>query len=84
MKSDEAKTIEQLSKRSDHSVKLITIAFAMGGAIMDIVCSNLTDGATSGLWGFWIPFCFITIPPIHFLCRRIERLETRIEELSQV
>lgn len=34
------------------------------------------------LWGIWIPLCFITIPPIHYLCRHVRKLQDRIDMLE--
>lgn len=40
------------------------------------------SGGIPTLWGMWIPLCFLTIPPIHYLCRTVRRLEQRIAELE--
>lgn len=81
-------TIETFAKRSDRTVIWIAMAFAIGGALMDIgahaVSVIFMNGAgVSMLWGMWIPLCFITIPPIHYLCRRVQTLEKRIDELER-
>lgn len=80
------KTIEGFSCRSDNTVTRITMAFALGGALMDIgshVLGSFISGAgISMLWGMWIPLCFITIPPIHYLCRRVQTLQKRMEDLE--
>ena len=80
------KTIEDFSSRSDSAVTRITMAFALGGALMDIgshVLATFMGGAgISMLWGMWIPLCFITIPPIHYLCRRVQTLQKRMEDLE--
>jgi len=81
-------TIQQFADRSDKNVSRLTLYFALGGAVADIVSHTLSGifGGNSQfpmLWGLWIPLCFITIPPIHYLCRRVQALETRLTELEQ-
>jgi hypothetical protein len=80
-------TIEGFAKRNDSSVMRITLAFALGGAIMDIGAHAISSmfmkgGGFSGLWGLWVPLCFITIPPIHYLCRHVQNLQGRIDALE--
>jgi hypothetical protein len=31
----------------------------------------------------WIPFCFVTIPAIYFLCREVLNLRKRVEDLEK-
>jgi hypothetical protein len=91
MKRTETQTqyIRIFAARSDRTVLWITAGFAFGGALLDsgIVGSLFsTSGkltANSGLWGMWIPLCFITIPPIHYLCRCIIELENRLDALTE-
>ena len=76
MKRSEADTIKGFSKRSDRTVTYITMAFALGGAFADLLSHSLPAffGSATGvgmLWGLWIPLCFVTIPPIHYLCRQV-------------
>ena len=64
------------------------MVFAIGGAMMDIgahaVSALLIDGGgVPILWGMWIPLCFMTIPPIHYLCRRVRALEDRVDALTE-
>ena len=80
-------TIEVFAKRTDITVMRITMAFALGGAIMDIGAHAISamlgnGGGLSMLWGLWIPLCFITIPPIHYLCRHVRNLQKRIDALE--
>lgn len=84
MAEPDIKTIDLFSKRSDRTVIWVTMAFALGGAAADIGGHMMTNlyGGVSMLWGVWIPFCFITIPPIHYLCRRVEIMQKRIEDLE--
>jgi hypothetical protein len=87
LKDSAHETIDLFSKRSDSTVTRITMAFALGGALMDIGARALSvmfmNGAgISMLWGMWIPLCFITIPPIHYLCRHVQILKKRIEVLE--
>ncbi|HBE71429.1 MAG TPA: hypothetical protein DDW52_25060 [Planctomycetaceae bacterium] len=88
MKNAETQTIETFAQRSDSAVVRIALIFAMGGALMDIgshlISSLFMQGrGVSMLWGMWIPLCFMTIPPIHYLCRRVRDLEDRIEAIAQ-
>jgi hypothetical protein len=88
MKDPHSETIETFAKRSDRTVIWIAMSFAMGGALMDIgahvISAMFMKGSgVSMLWGMWIPLCFITIPPIHYLCRHVRTLEKRIDELER-
>lgn len=88
MKQPDRETIDMFAKRSDRTVIWIAGAFAIGGALMDIGAHTISaifmkGGGVSMLWGMWIPLCFITIPPIHYLCRRVRDLENRIDSLTQ-
>lgn len=87
VKDPAQETIEGLAKRSDGTVTRITVAFALGGALMDIgahvISATFMKGVgISMLWGLWIPLCFLTIPPIHYLCRHIQNLQNRIAALE--
>lgn len=88
MKQPDTETIESFAKRSDRTVIWIAIAFAVGGALMDIGAHTfsalfMNGSGVSMLWGMWIPLCFMTIPPIHYLCRRVRELENRVDALTQ-
>ena len=87
MKAADQETIDGFAKRSDKTVTTIAIAFALGGALMDIgahaISALFMNGSgVSMLWGLWIPLCFITIPPIHYLCRHVKNLQQRIDALE--
>lgn len=87
MRQPDQETIDGLAKRSDGAVNGITMAFALGGAVVDIGAHLVSAifmkaGGVSMLWGIWIPLCFITIPPIHYLCRHVRKLDKRIEALE--
>lgn len=87
MKAADQVTIDGFAKRSDKTVTTIAIAFALGGALMDIGAHALSalfmnSSGVSMLWGLWIPLCFITIPPIHYLCRHVKNLQKRIDALE--
>lgn len=71
------KTIVLMAKRSDFVVLGITVFFAMTGAIL----VGFLGGQS--IWGTWIPFCFLTIPPIHYLCREVIRMHRKIDELEK-
>lgn len=88
MKQPDRETIDAFAKRSDRTVIWIAATFAIGGALMDIGAHAISaifmqDGGVSMLWGMWIPLCFMTIPPIHYLCRRVRELEERIDSLTR-
>ena len=87
MKAADQETIDGFAKRSDKTVTTIALAFALGGALMDIgahaISALFMNGSgVSMLWGIWIPLCFITIPPIHYLCRHVKNLQQRIDALE--
>ncbi|MEZ6057032.1 MAG: hypothetical protein R3C01_10040 [Planctomycetaceae bacterium] len=89
MKEVDEKTIEEFAKRSNRTVMGVTLGFAMVGALLDIgahmVSSIFMNGAgVSMLWGMWIPLCFVTIPPIHYLCRHAQNLQERINKLETI
>ena len=88
MNDPDNETIETFAKRSNRTVIWIAMVFAIGGALMDIAAHMISaifmkGGGVSMLWGMWIPLCFITIPPIHYLCRHVRTLEKRIDELER-
>jgi hypothetical protein len=35
------------------------------------------------IWAAWIPLCFLLIPPVHFVCREMVRLQQRVKELER-
>lgn len=87
MKAPAVETIQGFAKRDDGRVMRIAMVFALGGALADIVANIISPLLMNGvgismLWGLWIPLCFITIPPIHYLCRRVVALENRLESLG--
>ncbi len=64
---------------------LITLLFAMGGAFIDIalgVSDALLGSRPAVFWGIWVPLCFITIPPLHYLCRKVWILQERVQALE--
>ena len=88
MSQPDVDTIKVFSRRSDGIVMGITLGFAMFGALTEIGAGVLnavfkTNGAISMFWGIWIPMCFMTIPLIHYLCRRMQAMQTRIEDLER-
>jgi hypothetical protein len=88
MERAEAETISGFSRRSNRTVMSITMAFALGGAAADVASHFLHTFFGSGagvgmLWGLWIPLCFLTIPPIHYLCRQVVSLRERLEALER-
>jgi len=88
MKHADTETIDTFARRSDRTVIWIAISFAIGGALLDIGAHTISatfmkGSGVSMFWGMWIPFCFVTIPPIHYLCRRVRELEDCINKLGQ-
>ena len=93
MKDAAQQTIELFGNRSDSTVTRMVLAFALGGALMDIASHVLAsifssmfsmNGSFPLLWGMWIPLCFITIPPIHYLCRQVQSLQRRVDALESL
>jgi hypothetical protein len=87
MKKLDREMIQGLAKRSDTQVMWITFGFALGGALLDIGADMLSailgyGGGISMLWGIWIPLCFLTIPPIHYLSRLVQELQKQIDSLE--
>jgi hypothetical protein len=88
MKDADTKTIALFAGRSDRSVMWIASFFAIGGALLDMGAHGFgalfaKGGGLSAMWGAWIPLCFLTIPPIHYLCRRVRDLEARLDALAR-
>jgi hypothetical protein len=69
--------IKGMAKRSDVFVFCVTAFFATMGAMLAIFFGG------QSIWGLWIPLCFITIPPIHYLSREVVRLRRKIDELEK-
>ena len=70
-------TIQSLGKQSLGVVFFITTFFAVGGGLLEV----FTEG--KGIWGLWIPLCFLVIPPVHYLSREVLRLRQRLSELER-
>lgn len=88
MAAPDTETISQFARRSDREIMRITTLFAVGGALLEILGTAPlpafvpAPGGFPMLWGLWIPLCFLTIPPIHYLCRRCQDLQQRIDALE--
>ncbi|MEX0727970.1 MAG: hypothetical protein WEB58_19400 [Planctomycetaceae bacterium] len=83
MKHPDTETIDLFARRSDRTVFWIAMSFALGGALLDLGAAFMKESGVAMLWGMWIPLCFMTIPPIHYLCRCVRELEDRIDALTQ-
>ena len=70
-------TIRILGNRSLLVVLAVTLFFALLGAHLVISIGG------SAIWGAWIPFCFLLIPAVHFVCRELLRLQQRVRELEK-
>jgi len=70
-------TIQFLGARSFGVVMGVTIFFALLGAGLVIFMGG------SAIWGAWIPFCFLVIPPVHYLGRELLRQRQQITELEK-
>ena len=77
MKNWSEQTLAGMAKRSEIVVYATTVFVAMAG----FVFAAFLGGQTT--WATWIPLCFITIPPVHYLCREVLRLRRKIEELEK-
>ena len=87
MEEPDQQTIDVFAKRSDRTVMWLAGAVAIGGALMDIGAYAISGlfmkgGGVPMIWAMWIPLCFLTIPPIHFLCRYVKKLHERIDALE--
>ena len=76
-------TIDMLASRSNFAVIAITFFFAMMGIALDMMVTFRGSGNPQMFFAVWIPFCFLTIPTIHFMAREIKALQTRVEALEQ-
>ena len=70
-------TIAAMAKRSNFAVYGMTSFLAMAGSLL-VICLG-----GQAIWGVWIPFCSITIPPIHYLCREVVTLRRKLEEIEK-
>jgi hypothetical protein len=82
----ERRVIATFAGRSEGMVLGIATLFALfptlfGVAFSMFSRSDLPHRVEVG-WGIWIPFCYLVIPILHYLCRVIVRLERRIEALE--
>jgi hypothetical protein len=41
------------------------------------------SGNPQMFFAVWIPFCFLTVPTIHFMAREIRSLQKRVEAIEQ-
>jgi hypothetical protein len=66
------KTVAEMAKRSNIGVVAITLFFALAGGLPVIFLGGQS-------MGMWISLCFITIPPVHFLCRDLVRVRRKVD-----
>jgi hypothetical protein len=76
-------TIDMLASRSNFAVMAITLFFAMMGVALDMMVTFRGSGNPQMFFAVWIPFCFLTIPTIHFMAREIRSLQKRVEAIEQ-
>lgn len=76
-------TIDVLAGRSNFAVIAITFFFAMMGIALDMMVTFRGSGNPQMFFAVWIPFCFLTIPTIHFMAREIKALQTRVEAIER-
>ena len=76
-------SIEYFAKRSGRAVLFITVLFSLGPAIWKLLLGRSPDRLSEGLSVLWIPFCFLTIPIIHHLCRELIALQKRVAHLEK-
>lgn len=77
METWERKTLQNFAKTSDFMILIFTTFIAMSGAVLSVVANG------PGIWGPWILLCFITIIPIHRVCKAVVRLQDKIIELEK-
>jgi hypothetical protein len=90
-KSTEESTIEFLAKQSDAAVLWLTTLVAVGLLLVEQALSMVypegrddSGGYRDAVpWGIWIPFCFLIIPPVHYLARNVLRLERHVQRLKE-
>ena len=83
--------ITEFARRSDRFVLGLTILFGTAGMVIEfgVAMLGLALGAEPNgfghynVWIFWGVLCFLTIPPIHYLCRHVVALEKRLAELEK-
>jgi hypothetical protein len=82
----ERRVIATFAHRSEGMVLGMATLFALLPTLFSVAFpmfsrSELPHRVEVG-WGIWIPFCFLVIPMLHYLCRVIVRLERRIQALE--
>ena len=81
--SAEEQAIEFLARRSNRSIMFWASCFAIGGTILDDVFRDALDRTSpDSRSAFWIPFCFLVVPAIHYLARKLLALQNRITALE--
>lgn len=87
MAGPDAETISHYARKSDSEVMLITWGFAIIGLCLEIIATAIAVAKTqSGIplfAGLWMGFCYMTIPPIYYLCRRCQLLQRRLDEIEE-
>jgi ABC-type glycerol-3-phosphate transport system permease component len=76
-------TIDMLASRSNFAVMAITLFFALTVVALDMMVTFRESGNPQMFCAVWIPFCFLTIPTIHFMAREIRSLQKRVEAIEQ-
>jgi hypothetical protein len=78
----ELRYVINFAKRSAVVMYIVTILYACGTLIYDIVFK--TDEFHRGIpYWLWVPFCFFTIPFIFYLSRAVQNLHNRVKELEE-
>jgi hypothetical protein len=72
-------SVEHFAKRSTRTVLFITVMFALLPALL----GRSLGRPWEGLGVLWMPFCFLTIPIIHHLCRAVFALQVRVSHLEK-
>jgi ABC-type glycerol-3-phosphate transport system permease component len=76
-------TIDMLASRSNFAVMAITLFFALTVVALDMMVTFRESGNPQMFFAVWIPFCFLTVPTIHFMAREIRSLQKRVEAIEQ-
>lgn len=81
MRSSGESMIEIFARRSSFALWGLTIFMAMADTLLALSTGPGFVGRSSTSC-VWIPFCFISIPTIHYLCRELVRLRQRVADLE--
>ena len=79
-------TVKRFGKLPHIVILLVAFVFAIAPSMLAYYEKPASYSSLSALGPFlaiWIPFCFLTIPIIYYLCREILSLRKRVEDLEK-